>query len=76
VSRVSEIIESMVHAVPAQKANLDEVEVTRLRELTGELIADRVHRVDADGPARAAPPSPPGRGQPGRDDRLAAAGRG
>jgi hypothetical protein len=39
VSRVSEIIESMVHAVPAQKANLDEVEVTRLRELTGELIA-------------------------------------
>ena len=29
----------MVHAVPARKANLDEAEVARLRELTGELIA-------------------------------------
>jgi nucleoside-diphosphate-sugar epimerase len=39
VSRVSEIIEAMVHAVPARKANLGEAEVARLRELTGELIA-------------------------------------
>jgi NAD(P)-dependent dehydrogenase (short-subunit alcohol dehydrogenase family) len=29
----------MVHAVPARKASLDEVEVARLRELTSELIA-------------------------------------
>jgi len=29
----------MVHAVPAHKANLDDHEVARLRELTGELIA-------------------------------------
>jgi hypothetical protein len=29
----------MVHTVPARKANLDEGEVARLRELTGELIA-------------------------------------
>ncbi|MGD0705349.1 MAG: polysaccharide biosynthesis protein [Trebonia sp.] len=29
----------MVHAVPARKASLDGVEVARLRELTGELIA-------------------------------------
>jgi hypothetical protein len=39
VNRVSEIIEAMVHAAPAQKANLDQVEVARLRELTAELIA-------------------------------------
>jgi hypothetical protein len=39
MSRVSEIIEAMVHAVPAQKADLDEVEVAGLRELTAELIA-------------------------------------
>ena len=39
MSRVSEVIEAMVHAVPARKASLDEVEVARLRELTGELIA-------------------------------------
>ena len=39
MSRVSEIIEAMVHAVPAQKANLDEVEADRLRELTAELMA-------------------------------------
>jgi nucleoside-diphosphate-sugar epimerase len=39
VSRVSEIIEAMVHTAPARKANLDEVEFARLRELTGELIA-------------------------------------
>jgi NAD(P)-dependent dehydrogenase (short-subunit alcohol dehydrogenase family) len=39
VSRVSEVIEAMVHAVPARKASLDEGEVARLRELTGELIA-------------------------------------
>jgi Polysaccharide biosynthesis protein len=29
----------MVHAVPARKASLDQAEVARLRELTGELIA-------------------------------------
>ena len=39
VSRVSEVIETMVGAVPARKARLDPVEVARLRELTGELIA-------------------------------------
>ena len=39
MSRVSEIIEAMVHAVPAHKADLDADEVVRLRELTGELIA-------------------------------------
>ena len=39
MSRVSEIIEAMVHAVPAQKADLDELEVAELRELTAELIA-------------------------------------
>jgi uncharacterized protein YbjT (DUF2867 family) len=39
VSRVSEVIEAMVHAVPARKASLDEVEVARLRELTRELLA-------------------------------------
>ena len=39
MSRVSEVIEAMVRAVPARKASLDEVEVARLRELTGELMA-------------------------------------
>jgi NADP-dependent 3-hydroxy acid dehydrogenase YdfG len=39
VSRVSEVVEAMVHAVPARKATLDRAEVVRLRELTGELIA-------------------------------------
>ena len=39
MSRVSEVIEAMVHAVPAHKANLDDNEVARLRELTAELIA-------------------------------------
>src|ERR1700678_1078134 len=39
VSRVSEVIEAMAQAVPARKANLDEVEVSRLRELTAELTA-------------------------------------
>jgi Polysaccharide biosynthesis protein len=39
VSRVSEVIEAMARAVPARKANLDEVEVARLRELTAELAA-------------------------------------
>src|ERR1700722_3375519 len=39
MSRVSEIIEAMMHAVPAQKADLDELEVAELRELTAELIA-------------------------------------
>ena len=39
MSRVSEVIETMVRAVPARKARLDPVEVARLRELTGELMA-------------------------------------
>ena len=39
MSRVSEVIEAMAQAVPARKANLDEVEVSRLRELTAELTA-------------------------------------
>ena len=39
MSRVSEIIDAMVRAVPAHKANLDDEEVVRLRELTAELIA-------------------------------------
>jgi Polysaccharide biosynthesis protein len=39
VSRVSEVIEAMVRAVPARKVNLDEVELARLHELTGELMA-------------------------------------
>jgi hypothetical protein len=39
VSRVSEVIEAVVHAVPARKASLDEVEIGRLRELTDELMA-------------------------------------
>jgi NAD(P)-dependent dehydrogenase (short-subunit alcohol dehydrogenase family) len=39
MSRVSEVIEAMVRAAPARKASLDEVEVARLRELTGELMA-------------------------------------
>ena len=45
MSRVSEIIEAMAHAAPAQKANLDEIEVARLRELTGELIAAKPEAV-------------------------------
>ena len=45
VSRVSEVIEAMVHAVPARKASLDEVEVARLRELTGELMAAKPEAV-------------------------------
>ena len=36
---VSGVIEAMVRAVPAGKANLDEVEVAQLRALTAELIA-------------------------------------
>jgi NADP-dependent 3-hydroxy acid dehydrogenase YdfG len=39
VSRVSEVIEAMVNAVPARRPSLDQAEVTRLRELTGELMA-------------------------------------
>ena len=39
MSRVSEVIDTMVHAVPAHKANLDDVEIARLRELTAELLA-------------------------------------
>ena len=39
MSRVSEVTEAMVRAVPARKASINEVEVARLRELTRELIA-------------------------------------
>ena len=39
MSRVSEVIEAMVNAVPARKESLDQAEVARLRELTGELMA-------------------------------------
>ena len=35
----------MVHAVPARKASLDEVEIARLRELTAELMAERPEAV-------------------------------
>jgi hypothetical protein len=35
----------MAHAVPAQKANLDGIEVARLRELTGELMAAKPEAV-------------------------------
>ena len=38
MSRISDVIEAM-QAVPTRKASLDEVEVARLRELTGELMA-------------------------------------
>jgi Polysaccharide biosynthesis protein len=41
VNRVSEIIEAIVQAVPPRKTSLGQVEVARLRELTGELIAAR-----------------------------------
>jgi NADP-dependent 3-hydroxy acid dehydrogenase YdfG len=39
MSRVSEVIDAMVRAVPARKVNLKEVEVARLRDLTAELMA-------------------------------------
>jgi NAD(P)-dependent dehydrogenase (short-subunit alcohol dehydrogenase family) len=39
VNRVSEIIEAMAQAVPTRRQSLDEAEVTRLRELTVELMA-------------------------------------
>jgi NADP-dependent 3-hydroxy acid dehydrogenase YdfG len=39
VSQVSEVIEAMQHAVPGQRASLDQAEVARLRDLTGELMA-------------------------------------
>jgi ribosome-binding protein aMBF1 (putative translation factor) len=31
----------MVHAVPPQKASLDQVDIARLRELTAELMAEK-----------------------------------
>jgi NADP-dependent 3-hydroxy acid dehydrogenase YdfG len=46
VSRISEVIEAMVHAVPARKASLDQIEVTRLRELTGDLMAAKPEAAD------------------------------
>ena len=46
MSRVSEVIEAMVHAVPARKVNLKEVEVARLRELTGELMTAKPETAD------------------------------
>ena len=45
MGRVSEIIEAIAHAVPARKANLDEAEVARLRELTGELMTAKPEAV-------------------------------
>jgi hypothetical protein len=39
LNRVSEVIEAIVHAVPERKASLGQVEIARLRELTGELMA-------------------------------------
>lgn len=39
MNRVSDVIEAIGQAVPARKTSLDQVEVARLRELTGELIA-------------------------------------
>ena len=45
MNRVSEVIEAMVDAVPARKASLDEVEIARLRELTGELLAAKPEAV-------------------------------
>jgi Polysaccharide biosynthesis protein len=46
VSRISEVIEAMVHAVPARKASLDQIEVARLRELTGDLMAAKPEAAD------------------------------
>jgi NAD(P)-dependent dehydrogenase (short-subunit alcohol dehydrogenase family) len=45
VSRVSEVIEAMVHAVPARNTSLDDAEIGRLRELTGELMAAKPEAV-------------------------------
>ncbi len=39
MSQASEIIETMLHAVPAGQARLDDTQVAALRDLTGSLIA-------------------------------------
>lgn len=39
MSRASEIIETMLHAVPAGQARLDDAQIAALRDLTGALIA-------------------------------------
>jgi hypothetical protein len=39
VGQASEIIESMLHAVPAGQDNLDDTQVAALRELTGSLVS-------------------------------------
>jgi nucleoside-diphosphate-sugar epimerase len=41
VSRVSELVETMLHAVPAGKACLDDAETAALRDLTRSLVAAR-----------------------------------
>src|ERR1700689_5361896 len=46
MSHVSEVIEAMVRAVPSRKAGLDDVEVARLRDLTGELMALKPEAAD------------------------------
>lgn len=46
MSRVSEIIETIVHAVPSRKQSLDDGEIVRLRELTGELTAAKPEAAD------------------------------
>jgi NAD(P)-dependent dehydrogenase (short-subunit alcohol dehydrogenase family) len=39
MNRISEVVDAMARAAPTRKANLDQVEIARLRELTGELMA-------------------------------------
>jgi nucleoside-diphosphate-sugar epimerase len=46
VSRVSEIIETIVQSVPARKENLDDGEIAALRALTRELIAAKPEAAD------------------------------
>jgi nucleoside-diphosphate-sugar epimerase len=46
VSRVSEIIDTIVHAVPARKESLDSSEITALQGLTTELIAAKPEAAD------------------------------
>jgi nucleoside-diphosphate-sugar epimerase len=46
VSRVSEIIETIVRAVPARKESLDDTEIAALRALTTELIAAKPEAAD------------------------------
>ncbi len=46
MSRVSEIIDTIVRAVPARKESLDDSEITALRELTAGLIAAKPEAAD------------------------------